>query len=156
MGIVELRLDNLESKIEQLEADLKLVQHNLKMSIEEEKATRQENKKLREGIVSDKIYQSILNHTDLWNWYWLSYGEKCYAFAVVSAYPVDSNIKSPDGGQELFPHSEKENVWTTKDNIEMYVDEFIVTREEQNGDTICMFIAEVYTNIFQKALSEGD
>jgi hypothetical protein len=104
--------------------------------------------------ISKKTYNNILNHTDLWNWYCISYGEKCYAFAVVSAYPVNDYDHYPKGGGWLESHPEKENVWLSKDGVEMYIDEFIVTREEQNGDIICQFIAEAYTYIFKKELKK--
>lgn len=100
----------------------------------------------------EKIIEKMVKHTDMNNWYWLSYGEKCYAFAVVSAFPVEGNKLHPKGGGELTPHFEKVDVWTTEDGIEMYVDEFIVEKESQNGNTICSFIAQAYTQIMKNYL----
>ena len=99
-----------------------------------------------------EIIQNMINNTDMNNWYWLSYGEKCYAFAVVSAYPVEDNVPCPQGGGELTPHFEKEYVWLTECGVEMYVDEFIAERESQNGNTICRFIAQAYTEILKDYL----
>ena len=95
----------------------------------------------------DDIIQKMIQNTDMNPWYWLSYGEKCYAFAVASAHPVDDNIPCPKGGGELTPHFEKEHIWLTENNVEMYIDEFIVERESQNGSTICSFIAQTYTKL---------
>jgi len=100
----------------------------------------------------DDIIEKMIKHTDMNPWYWLSYGEKCYAFAVVSAYPVDDNKSHPKGGGHLIPDHEKEHVWLSKDGTEMYIDEFIVERESQDGGTICSFIAQAYTELMKDYL----
>lgn len=89
-------------------------------------------------------------HTDGWNWYWLSYGEKCYAFAVVTAFPFDDDAPSPPAGGRLELHQTKENVWVAEDGTEMLVDDWIASIEQQNGDVICQFIAQAFADAQSK------
>lgn len=98
------------------------------------------------------IIQKMANHTDMNHWYWLSYGEKCYAFAVVSAFPNNEDKPYPKGGGRLEEHPEEEYLWLSEDGTEMLIDDWIVTREEQNGDTICSFIAQAYTELMKDHL----
>lgn len=100
----------------------------------------------------DDIIKKMAEHTDMNHWYWLSYGEKCYAFAVASAHPVDDNVVHSKGGGELVPDNEKKHVWLTEDGTEMYIDEFIVERESQDGNTVCSFIARAYTELMKNHL----
>jgi hypothetical protein len=99
-----------------------------------------EVERLREAFVE------MQNHTDGHNWYWLSYGEKCYAFAVVAAFPFDEDVPYPPAGSYLTPHDEKERLWVAEDGTEMMVDENIAAIERQNGDVICKFIAQAYAH----------
>lgn len=93
----------------------------------------------------DNAIKDIRTHTDGNPWYWLSCGEKDYAFACVSAITLDSNAPTPKGGTRLIPHHMKENIWLAEDGTEMIVDESIALIERQNGDTICQFIAIAHT-----------
>lgn len=100
-------------------------------------------------------FRELMNHTDGWNWYWLSYGEKCYAFATVTAFPVKDGVQSPPSGGRLEPHESKERVWVAEDGTEMYVDDWIANVEKQNGDVICRFIACAYAEAQQAAGAEA-
>lgn len=93
----------------------------------------------------EKATKDILTHTDGNPWYWLSYGEKDYAFACVSAITLNNDVPIPKGGTRLMPHPSKPNIWLAENGTEMIVDESIAAIERQNGDTICQFIAIAHT-----------
>lgn len=99
-----------------------------------------------------KLWDELENHTDGWNWYWLSYGEKCYAFAVVTAFPVDESddAKMPPAGGRLEPHESKEQVWVGENGTEMLIDDWLCSIEQQSGDTICRFIAGAFADAKQR------
>ena len=89
-------------------------------------------------------------NTDNWPWYWLSYGEKCYAFAVVSALPVEEEQTAEalsEAGTQLQPHPVNERSWITDNGIEMMTMDHIANIERQSGGTICRFIAEAHTHL---------
>ena len=90
--------------------------------------------------------EAMKNHTDLWPWYWLSYGEKCYAFAVVEAYQAKEEDPLPPPGSELILHEDKEGVWVGKNGTEMIINAEIASIEEQSGDTVCRFIAAAHAH----------
>ena len=92
----------------------------------------------------EEYVKKIIRQTDLYPWFWLSYGEKCYAFAVVSAFQVDSKLPMPKYGSELEPHEEQPGVWVGENGTEMMVDQWIAEVEEQNGAAICSFIAAAH------------
>lgn len=98
-------------------------------------------------------WRDLQNHTDGWNWYWLSYGEKCYAFACVTAFPLNEGVSLPPAGTRLELHQDKENVWVAEDGTEMLVDDQIANVERQNGDVICRFLAAAYADA-QKRFAE--
>jgi hypothetical protein len=89
-------------------------------------------------------FKEMSDRTDGWNWYWLSYGEKCYAFATVTAFTVADDAPTPPSGGRLVPHQDKVCVWVAEDGTEMYVDEHIANVERQSGDVICRFIAVAF------------
>lgn len=98
--------------------------------------------------MNERDFKSLWDHlcrdTDGWNWYFLSYGEKCYAFAVVTASPCDDDAQPPPAGTFLSPHPTKDRLWVADDGTEMVVDEQIASIERQDGDTICQFIAGAF------------
>ena len=49
-----------------------------------------------------QVIADMHRHTDCWPWYWLSYGEKCYAFATVCALPADDGGDVPKPGTKLL------------------------------------------------------
>lgn len=93
-----------------------------------------------------KLWREMFAQTDGWNWYWLSYGEKCYAFAVVTAFPLEDDAVDPPAGTRLDPHPTKERVWIGVNGTEMLVDDQIASIEQQNGDVICQFIAQAFAD----------
>ena len=89
-------------------------------------------------------WKDLMSHTDGWPWYWLGYGEKCYCFATVSAFPLDENAQAPQAGTRLEQHETKENVWVGINGVEMLIDDHIAGSEQQCGDVICWFIAAAW------------
>lgn len=98
-----------------------------------------------------KAFAEMNDHVDGWNWYWLSYGEKCYAYAVVTAFPFKDGVPSPPAGSFLTPHETKDRMWVADDGTEMMVDQEIAAIEQQNGAVICEFIAKAYGAFQQRA-----
>jgi len=88
--------------------------------------------------------KAVQNRTDGWPWYWLSYGEKCYAFAAVEAYPANEGDAIPQPGTRLEPHEEEETLWVGENGTAMEVGCFMAEHEAQNGDAICRFIAQAH------------
>jgi len=99
----------------------------------------------------DKFIKDMENHTDCWPWYWLSYGEKCYAFAVVEAFPVKEYDPFPTPGSKL--EMDIDGNWVAEDHIEMIINSKIAEIEQQNGDTICKFIAAAHAHLMNGKLS---
>ena len=93
-----------------------------------------------------QAFEEMNRNLDGWNWYWLSYGEKCYAFAVVTAYPLDDDGPSAPAGCRLEPHPDKQKVWVGPAGEEMEVDQWLMEVEEQSGDNICEFVALAYAH----------
>lgn len=81
-------------------------------------------------------------------WYWASFGEKCYCFGVVTAFPLskEDEDKTPLVCR-LEPHPEKDRVWVTEDGVEMLIDDPIASIERQCGGRVCEFIAHAPTDI---------
>ncbi|MAE81258.1 MAG: hypothetical protein CMB80_00875 [Flammeovirgaceae bacterium] len=98
--------------------------------------------------------EEMRNHTDLWPWYWLSYGEKYYAFATVSAFPCRESDPYPRPGTELKPHETKDNIWVGENGTEMIIDDWITNIEQQNGDVICRFIALAHWHLLEKDIKK--
>jgi len=96
--------------------------------------------------------QGMIKHTDLFPWYWISYGEKCYAFEVVEAFPANENDRYPKPGTQLYYNDECKV--QDEDGVEMMVNKSITTIEEQCGDVVCKFIAEAHTYLLGKEISK--
>ena len=103
------------------------------------------------GKILSKSIEKMKSETDEFPWYWLSYGEKCYAFATVAAVPVDDGATIPTPGTELLPHPEEEQVWIGENGTAMIVESNIANIERQNGDTICEFIAIAHSELMSKS-----
>ena len=106
-----------------------------------------------------KLWTELENRTDGWNWYWLSYGEKCYAFAVVTAFPLEESDDEamPPAGTVLVPDMDQERVYVGVNGTKMLIDDWLVNVERQNGDAICKFIAGAFADAkdrFKKSESE--
>lgn len=102
--------------------------------------------------MQEKTVKGMVKYTDLWPWYWYSYsyGQGEYAFAVVEAYPTkDIDFDHwPAPGSQLFLN---ENLKLCGGNgVEMEVMQEIADIENQNGDTICQFIAESHAHFLQE------
>jgi hypothetical protein len=102
----------------------------------------------------EDAFREMTDSLDGHNWYWLSYGEKCYAFATVTAFPLNDDCSSPPSGGRLDPHPEKDRAWIAEDGTEMLVDEEIAAIEDQHGDVVCRFLAAAYAYCQQR--SGGD
>ena len=100
----------------------------------------------------DEFIKDMCDYTDLWPWYWLSYGEKCYAFATVAAYPIRDKDPFPKYGSQLFPDHGCAGGWVGENGVGMIIDSEIASIERQNGDVICRFIANVYANVMREYL----
>ncbi len=92
-------------------------------------------------------------HTDGWPWYWFSYGEKCYVFAVASAFPQHEGDEFPRPGSQLQPYETDARVWIGENGTAMLLDQTIASIEKQNGDSICQFIAEAHAALCGKSIS---
>lgn len=95
----------------------------------------------------NKILSDMINFTDMFPWYWYSYGGKCYAFAVVSAYPLEIGVEYPEPGSQLKLNEEGNLI--SKNGVIMIVEQEISRIENQNGDTICAFIAYIHSVTFK-------
>lgn len=90
----------------------------------------------------------IKNHTDCWPWYRVAYGEKCYAFATVEAYPDDEAKPFPRPGSQLGLDPEGDGRFLMGENgTRMIVERTIANIEHQCGDAICRFIAEAHAEL---------
>jgi len=103
------------------------------------------------------IIERMKTETDNYPWYWYSYGEKCYGFAVVSAIPADSKfdrLAKEESGTKLkqIPGSDK---WFTDSGIEMCIVDGIAQIENQQGDIICQFIAEAYAELIARKVERN-
>jgi len=102
----------------------------------------------------DKLIEAMKNHTDLNPWYWISYGEKCYAFAVVEAITEKEGNKIPKPGTELQPDEEDVKIWIGENGTRMIIESEIASVEQQNGDTICQFIAAAHAHFLGDIITE--
>lgn len=96
-----------------------------------------------------KAARELFRKSDFDRWYWYSYGEKCYAFAVDCCVPKDENVseeRTPAGGSRLWFDGDGELVGKNDagEIIPMMLYEGIMTAERQNGDAVCRFIAEAH------------
>jgi hypothetical protein len=96
----------------------------------------------------EKLIEEIKMCTDLFPWYWYSYGEKCYAFAIVEAFPEKDGDKYPDPGSELTMNDNGD--WVGENGVKMIIESVITSIEHQNGDTICHFIAAAHAKLLGK------
>jgi hypothetical protein len=94
--------------------------------------------------VLKKHVTELVNHTDLHPWYWMSYGDGCYAFAVVAAYPSEFGAEYPEPGSKLEIHDPEKGLWIGSNGVVVEIDSFISDIEAQNGDSICSFIAAAH------------
>ena len=104
--------------------------------------------------MNDNILNDLCNHTDLNPWYWLSYGEKCYAFAVVEAYPEKMDQPFPTPGSELIPDNGNPGAWVGENGVAMIIDTRIADIEQQNGGVICKFIAAAHYHFIKTQYPE--
>lgn len=102
------------------------------------------------------IIQDMQDYTDMFPWYWYSYGEKCYAFAVVSAVAKneeEDELAEREAGCQLLNYNPKSDEpaewdkWFTPSGIEMCIMDGIVNNEDQNGSIICKFVAEAHAEL---------
>jgi len=100
----------------------------------------------------EKFIEAMCNQTDLLPWYWYSYGEKCYAFATVEAFPVNEGDEYPKPGTQLQPHETDSNLWIGENGVSMFIESEIANIESQNGDTICSFIAMAHAQLMAEYL----
>lgn len=98
----------------------------------------------------ERAWRELEQSTDGWDWYWLSYGEKCYAFATVTAFPLNEDECAPPAGTMLSQHPEDPQVWVGENGTEMLIDQWIANIEQQNGDVICSFIAQAFADAKEK------
>lgn len=94
-----------------------------------------------------KATNDMLDRVDFDRWYWYSYGEKCYAFAVDCCIPEDDDVseeRTPEAGSRLWFDENGKLVGENAagETIRMMLYEGIMTAERQNGDAICKFVAE--------------
>jgi len=92
-----------------------------------------------------KCIEKMKNETDLWPWYWYSYGEKCYGFSTVEAYPQNVEDPFPEFGTELI--RDEDGDLFGENGTKMYIESEVACIEQQNGDTICSFIALAHANL---------
>lgn len=90
-----------------------------------------------------RLWNDLSSGTDGNNWYWLEYGEKCYAYAVVSAITENERDekRTPPPGTKLEPTESGGWVWKGLAGVRMVSDENITFIERQDGGVICRFIA---------------
>ncbi len=79
-------------------------------------------------------------------WAWLSYGEKCYAYAVVTATQDERHHYEQVGGL-LVSDGSSEFGMTDERGREVMVDENICESERQEGRANCQFIAHARTDL---------
>lgn len=97
-----------------------------------------------------KAVKDLITYTDNYPWYWYSYGEKCYAYAVVAAIAQNED-EEPDAlkeaGDELNLVSGK---LFTQTGIEMCVMDHIANIESQQGYEFCKFLALAHTFLIEE------
>ena len=98
-----------------------------------------------------KYIEEMKNHTDLNPWYWISYGNGEYAFAVVEAITLNENDPIPPPGSELI--MEDDGDWCGENGSKMIIESNISSIERQNGDAICRFIAAAHAHFLKDELS---
>lgn len=96
---------------------------------------------------------NMIRYDDLYPWYWISYGEKCYAYAVVSAFPLEDNVDYPKPGSKLEMNIDGK--WEGENGVVMLIEESIATIERQSGDHVCEFIAMAHAELLKKEIEEA-
>lgn len=95
-----------------------------------------------------KALSDLQNLTDCFCWYWYSYGEKSYGFAVVSAITArqEDEDRAPANGSELRFNEDRDLIGTGTDGSEvpMVSIDSIATIECADGGPVCRFIAAAY------------
>lgn len=92
----------------------------------------------------DEAVARMENSVDAFSWYWLSYGEKCYAFAVIAAIAADPDdaVREPRPGSMLW--RDEHDRLIGENGVEMMDYQTIAMIERQEGEAICQFIAEAH------------
>jgi len=95
--------------------------------------------------------QDLADRTDLLPWYWYSYGEAEYGFAVIEAFPINEKDPFPEPGSELKSGTDENNAfcWVGKNGTKMLIEAEISSIESQNGDAICNFIASAHAELMK-------
>ena len=94
-----------------------------------------------------KAIQEMREDSDL-PWYWVSYGEKDYCFAVVSAFPIEDHYAYPNPGSQLYYNENGDLIG--ENGTRMLIEQEIAHIEEQNGSIICKFIALAHTYLLKE------
>jgi len=58
----------------------------------------------------------------------------------------------PDPGSKLEMHDSDPDLWVGSNGVEMLIESFISNIEQQNGDSICSFIAKAHATHMGKFL----
>jgi hypothetical protein len=98
----------------------------------------------------EKYIKNMIKQTECLPWYWLSCGEKCYAFSTVEAYPLNENDPMPEPGTQLSMNENGD--WIGSNDVKMVIESEIASVEKQNGDTICSFIAAAHAHFMKDYL----
>ena len=104
---------------------------------------------MKEKLIEDQLQKAVdelSNNTDGWPWYWLAYGDKCYAFAVVEAYPAREGDPFPRPGSRLSA-TDDTSIWLGENGTKMSTGQWVTESDSQNGDVICEFIALAYAKL---------
>jgi hypothetical protein len=84
----------------------------------------------------ERLVAELDSDSDCQTWAWFSYGEKCYAYAVVQAVPLDEDDDTPVVGR-LEPHPEDAMVWVDESGRKCITLEPVFNAEHQNGGIEC-------------------
>jgi hypothetical protein len=105
-----------------------------------------------EKYTIEKQIEDMKKFTDLNPWYWRSVGEKCYAFDVVEAITLHEFDSYPEPGSQLFLDEDEQGnlIWIGENGTHMLIVSYIACVEEQNGNTICNFIAKAHAKLIGK------
>ncbi len=93
--------------------------------------------------MENRLIEKLKYYDDGIPWYWLAYGEKCYGFAVVTAFPLNEKDEPPAAGTCLS-NPDGEGYWEGSNGTKMMINSWIADIERQDGGTACRFIAEAY------------
>jgi hypothetical protein len=114
-----------------------------------EPKTNDEASGLVEPVVMRRLVEDMNSYTDCMPWYWIAYGDKCYAFAVVEAIQMNEDDPLPTPGTKLEMHPELDKQWIGENGTLMFINSFIADIEDQNGGTVCHFIAASHAHFMK-------